>query len=61
MEVLPSFIGKKDSDTLPAPSWKCASMECQQSWDMIHGISKRAVAVKVHILSFGCFCSLKRS
>jgi len=60
MEVLPSYIAKKWSNTLPALPWKCASAECQRSWAVDHGLSKRAVAVKVHIICFGRFCSQKR-
>jgi len=28
-EVLAAFRGKNNIYTLPAPSWKCVSMECQ--------------------------------
>ena len=61
IEVLPSIIGKEETITHPAPSWKCASTECQRSWAFNHGLLKRAVSVKVPILSFGRFCSLKYS
>jgi len=58
-EVLAAFIGKREWETLPAPSWKSAWMDHQQLLAVHHGESQRNVAVIVYIHCCDCFCMLK--
>jgi len=57
-EVLGAFIGNRESETLPAPSWKWASMKCQESLAFHYGQSQCNVPVIVYIHGFGCFGTL---
>jgi len=59
--LLTTFIGKSESETLPAPSSKWASTECQRLLAFHHGLSQRGVAVIVYIHRFDCYYTLKGS
>jgi len=59
--VLAAFVGNRQSETLPDPSWKWRSTECQRLLAFHHGWSQRDVAVMVHIHRFDCFRMLKGS
>jgi len=52
---------QRQSETLPAPSWKWTSTECQQLLAFHYGQSQCDVAVMVHIHGFDCFGTLKGS
>jgi len=58
-EVLAALIGKTDSETLPAPSWKCASTACQWFLPFHYGQLQRDEAIMVDIHHFDCICTLK--
>jgi len=59
--VLATFIGKKETETLPALTWKWVSTECQRLLAFHHGWSQRDVAIMVYIHRFDCFCIVKGS
>jgi len=57
--VLAPWIGKRESETLPAPCWKWASTECQRLLPFHHDSSQCDVAIMVYIPRIDCFYSLK--
>jgi len=59
--VLAAMIGNRESETLPATSWKSASTECQRLLAFHHFQSQRDVAGMVYIHCFDCFYMLKGS
>jgi hypothetical protein len=59
--LLTAFIGKSESETIPAPSSKWASTECQRLLAFHHGQSQRVVAVIAYIHHFDCYYTLKCS
>jgi len=54
IQVLATFIGKRQSDTLPAPSWKWVTMKPQQFLPFHYGKWQHDVAVFVYIRSVHC-------
>jgi len=61
LKVLAIILGNRDIGTLPARSWKWASIDSQQVGALHRGWSKRNVAVIDYIQSFDWFYRLKRS
>jgi len=60
-KVLASFIGKTEYEMLPAPSWKWASMECQQLLAFHYGKLPHAVVIIVYIRGIDCVGTLNGS
>ena len=60
-EALAAIIGKRECESLPAPSWKWASTECQRLLAFHHGESQRDVAIMVYIYHFDYVCMLQGS
>ena len=59
--VLVAFIGKRESEMLPALSWIWVSMECHQLLAFHHRYSQRDLAFMVYIHGLDYFCTLKSS
>jgi hypothetical protein len=60
-KVLAAFIGKRQSESLPAPWWKWVSMECQPLLAFHYGELPQAVAIFVYIRGINCFGTLQGS
>jgi len=59
--VLAAFVRQRESDMLPARSWKWESVECQWFLTLHDCFSKREMVAIVNIQSFDWFFRLKRS
>jgi hypothetical protein len=59
--LLAAFIGKSESEMLPAPSSKSASTECQRLLALHPALSERDVTVIVLIHRLDCYYMLQSS
>ena len=59
--VFAAFVGIRESETLPAPSWKEESTECQRLLAFHYGELQRDEAVIVYIHRIYCFGMLRSS